>query len=246
MTEKLHATRRARSGDESNSSKLSQMRTAHSRYIEYGEDERDGADWMKAHLLVGAETLVCIAVDFSGTRGIGTHDSKFVLPLIDRALRVFDLHWLLADKAYLSEEIVGGLAERGLKAVIPIKKRIDPTSKSVYYQAFAELVHWFDFKQAHFHEYYRFRPKVESFFAVLKRVADGYCWSRGRPRKDANGEAFENAERPCVAWVNEALCKIIYINLRTTVHWEQFTGYKMNYLMDRFFPAIPDHEKIIA
>lgn len=33
---------------------------------------------------------------------------------------MLDLHWLLADKAYLSEEIVGGPAERGLKAIIPI------------------------------------------------------------------------------------------------------------------------------
>jgi hypothetical protein len=46
------------------SSKTSQLRTAHARYIEFGEDVRVNADWMKVHLLVGVETLVVMAADF--------------------------------------------------------------------------------------------------------------------------------------------------------------------------------------
>jgi hypothetical protein len=34
------------------SSKMSQMRSAHSRWVEYGDDQREGADWMKMHALV--------------------------------------------------------------------------------------------------------------------------------------------------------------------------------------------------
>jgi hypothetical protein len=108
------------------SSKMSQVRSAHSRWIEYGDDERDTADWMKLHALVGVETLVCMAAMFSGTKSEGgkylVHDSNFMLPLVDKIREVFGLRYLLADKAYLSEKNVGGLWERGIQAVIPIKK----------------------------------------------------------------------------------------------------------------------------
>lgn len=65
-------------------------------------------------------------------------------------------------------------------------------------------------------------------------MADGYCWSRGRPRQDGNqGE-------PCPAWVNELLCKFTYLNLRTTVTLEHETGVVIDYLVpSRRFPA-PD------
>jgi hypothetical protein len=93
---------------------------------------------------------------------------------------------------------------------------------------------------------YRLRPKIESFFSVVKRVADGYCWSRGRPRKDAKGRRIANADTPCTAWVNEALCKLIYVNLRLTVLEEIASGYTVNYCTDTFFPPIPDAERLIA
>lgn len=50
----------------------------------------------------------------------------------------------------------------------------------------------------------------------------------------------------CTAWINESLCKVIYVNLRLTVEREITTGYQMNYLNDTFFPAIPADEKLIA
>lgn len=94
------------------------MRTAHSRFIEYGDDVRDGADWMEVHALVGAETLICMAAGFSGTRGSGTHDIHFVLPLVKKSLKIFGLRYLLGDKAYLSKDVVGTLRSWGLQAVI--------------------------------------------------------------------------------------------------------------------------------
>ena len=106
------------------------MRTAHSRWVEYGYDMREAADWMKIHALVGLETLICIAVMFSGSRGPMTHDVNFVLPLVKRALKVFGLRFLLGDKAYLAAEVVGWLWSWDLQAVIPIKKKIDVATKA--------------------------------------------------------------------------------------------------------------------
>lgn len=218
------------------SSKVSQLMTAHQRTVEYDvHDQRPGADWMKAHALVGVETLVVMGVQFSGIYGQGTHDNNFLLPLVDEAVQTFSLEYLLGDKAYLSEAGVDELGKRGIRAVIPVKKRWFREEKRGYNEALAHLVAWFDRNENRdFHEVYRFRPKVECLFSVLKRVADGYCWSRGRKRE------VRNANEPCVAWMNELLCKFIYVNLRTTVLLEEETGVKIDYLVpSRRFPA-PD------
>ena len=232
------------------SSKMSQMRSAHARWVEYGDDERENADWMKLHAIVGAETLVCMAVDFSGTNsGNGqypVHDVNFILPLVEKIRGIFDLRYVLADKAYLSEIVVGRLRHMGLQAVIPIKKRVDGKKMKVFYEPFQELIEWFDKRQPDFHEKYRLRAKGESFFSLLKSVTSGFCWSRGRPRKDAAGLAIDNSLVPCTAWKNETLCKVTYVNLRLTVTYELSTGYQMNYHSDTFFPSIPEDERLIA
>jgi hypothetical protein len=51
---------------------------------------------MKIHVLVGVETLVCMAVSFSGSRGQMTHDVNFLLPLVDKVRNVFNLRYLLS------------------------------------------------------------------------------------------------------------------------------------------------------
>ncbi|HEX3467448.1 MAG TPA: transposase [Candidatus Elarobacter sp.] len=230
------------------SSKMSQMRSAHSRWVEYGDDQRDGADWMKMHALVGVETLVCMAVMFSGSDGKGTHDVNFILPLVERVRGIFALRYVLADKAYLSENVVGRLWQMGMQAVIPIKKGWDGKTMKQFYEPYQRLVRWYDDRQPDFHMVYRLRPKIEGYFSLVKRVSSGFCWSRGRPRKGADGKLHYggNADGPCTAWQNETLCKLIYVNLRLIVQYEIATGYRMNFLTDTFFPSIPEDDKLIA
>jgi hypothetical protein len=64
-------------------------------------------------------------------------------------------------------------------------------------------------------------------------------WSRGRGYKHPDGsytyEPMKNG--PCTAWVNEALCKAIYMNLRTTNTLQEETGQEIDYLVPgRCFP----------
>ena len=42
-------------------------------------------------------------------RGAGTHDVNFILPLVERVRGTFALRYVLPDKAYLSENVVGRL-----------------------------------------------------------------------------------------------------------------------------------------
>ena len=230
------AFRRCERGAIVDSTKLSQTPTAHARYIEYGGDEREGADWMKVHTLVGVETLVVMAVQFSGSREGGTHDVNFALPLVEEALKTFRLEFLLGDKAYLSEKVLGWLWQRSIKAVIPVKMHWDAATKTSFYEAAAYLVEWFDKRQQDFHEKFRFRPKIESLYSALKRVTSGFVWSRGRRRRE-----MANADAPCTAWINETLCKLLYLNIRTTVAYQELTGCTIDYTVPgRCFPQLPE------
>jgi len=145
--------------------------------------------------------------------------------------RSFPLEYLLGDKGYLSGPVLDWLWEYGLKAAIPVKKKWYRDERKEYSDAICNLVEWYDRNNNRdFHEIYRIRPKVETLFSLLKRLAKGYCWSRGR-------KANLNSEKPCTAWINEVICKLIYLNLRTTVTAEEETGVQIDYCVPfRRFP----------
>lgn len=68
----------------------------------------------------------------------------------------------------------------------------------------------------------------------MKRVTSDFCWSRGR-----YAATMKNADEPCVAWVNETLCKLIYMNLRTTGFHEVLTSCTIDYCQpERCFPPL--------
>jgi hypothetical protein len=229
------------------SSKVSQMSTAHYRRVQYEGDERPGADWMRCHAIVGVETLVCMAVQFGPNRGVGeTGDSLFLQPLMVEALKLFRLHYLLADKAYFKRENIEWLWEQGVRAVISAKKNTirekDARGKrrdAEIFHPYWDLIKWFDERQADFREIYRLRPKIEGFFSLLKREAEEHMWSRGRAHKHPDGtRTFEPMnDGPCTAWKNEALCKFIFMNLRATNTLQEETGVEIDYLVPgRCFP----------
>lgn len=185
--------------------------TAHQKAVEYDfHDKRPDADWMKCHALVGVETQVIMAVEFSGVYGSGTHDLNFLEPLVETAITTFPLEYLLGDKAYLAERIPKWLAERGIRAVIPIKKGWFRDQDRVYNEPLAALVEWFDRNENRdFHEVYRLRSKIECLFSVLKRVADGYCWSRGRKRQNSERQrAMHGVDQRGAAQVH--LCELTH------------------------------------
>jgi Transposase DDE domain len=236
------------------SSKFSQLETAHYRMVAYGEgnledrDKRPSARWMKCHALVGVESMACFAVKFSKNAKDkddpedAAADIRFFVALMEQALATLDVKTVLADKGYLAEWVLGWCWERGIKAIIPIKKTWDLATKTAYYEASKMLVELFENKRRVFDEMFRWRVKVEAFFSVLKRVVDGYCMSRGRPRRDPEtNKMLPDLEQPLqTAWVNETLCKIIYMNLRRTVEWEERTQVRANYVIqDRVFPRQP-------
>ena len=62
--------------------------------------------------------------------------------------------------------------------------------------------------------------------------------SHGRAAGDGSDAA--NAE-PCTGWVNETLCKLLYMRIRTTVSYQELTGCSIDYTVpSRCFPELRD------
>ena len=213
------------------STKLSDAETTTYRGKEYRGDDRPDARWMKCHVLAGLETNAVLAYEFSSD---ARHDSLYYESLVKTAMKTFPLEYVLADRAYLSEQILGwSMEEFGIKAVIPIKKRWSADTKSRYYDVCAEAVDLYDNRRKSFDEMYRFRAKVEAVFSVIKRMFCGYVWSKGRRNSGADDDLSQ-------AWRNETICKLIAYNLRCSVIQEIHTGIKADFLVpNRFFPSIP-------
>lgn len=231
--------RRREIGAMIDSSKFSQMSSAQGRGVDYRGDDRPGAEWMRCHALVGVETMVCMAVGFAGTRGEGTADINFVQPLVSEAAKTFSLQFLLADKGYLSERHIKWLFDDiNIRAIVPAKKNTERRTHVENVEWFAQMIKWQDENPREFHEFYRLRVKIEGFFSNLKRTTSGYCWSRGRPVKGADGTTQSRDFVPPVAWVNETLCKFVFMNLRATASLEEETGTQIDYLIPgRCFPS---------
>jgi len=212
------------------STKLSDAETASYRGSEYRGDDRPDARWMKTHVLSGLETNAVLAFDFSED---SVHDSLYYKTLVTTAMKTFPLQFVLADRAYLSEEILGWSQEEyGIKTVIPIKKRWNADTKSRYHEVCAEAVDLYDNRRKSFDEMFRFRVKIEGVFSVIKRMFHGYVWSKGRRNKGADDGLSQ-------AWRNETICKLIAYNLRCAVIQEIQTSFPMDFLHAGFFPAIP-------
>jgi hypothetical protein len=55
-----------------------------------------------------------------------------------------------------------------------------------------------------------------------------------------------NALELCVAWKNETLLKFVSVNLGHTGEHDNFTGHRMNYMRDTFFPEIPAEDRVVT
>ena len=150
-------------------------------------------------------------------------------------MKTFNLHFLLGDKAYWDRARFEWLwNECRIRAVVPAKKNTLRERGSDHrpdvFDPYWDCVEWQDGDRLrNFQEIYRLRPKIEGWFSLLKRVAAEHMWSRGRRHKDRTFDPMRYG--PCNAWINEALCKAIYMNLRMTVTLQEETGVEIDYML---------------
>ena len=155
----------------------------------YGRD-MDNREWVKLHLVCGVKTHIVISAEVSDW---SANDSPYFVPLVEQAAQHFNVHEVLADKAYLSHRNLETVVGIGGMPYIPFKSNtVAPQEDSVW----SKMYHSFMLDREPFLEHYCQRSNVETVFSMVKAKFGGSVRSK----------SYEGQ-------VNEVLCKVICHNL---------------------------------
>ena len=152
----------------------------------------DNREWVKAHIVCGANTKIVTAVTLSGYEA---HDTEFFEPLLNRTLEYFNPDSLAADKAYLSHKNIHLAMLAGVVPYIPFKSntRIPGDNDD---SAWANMYHYFRFNREDFYRHYHQRSNVETAVHMIKSKF---------------GDAVRSKND--IAQVNEVLAKVLCHNI---------------------------------
>lgn len=174
----------------------------------YGRPHYDARiKWLKCHLTCGVSTNIVTAVEITDRFH---HDHGQFIPLMQKTAENFELHHVVADKAYLSEKHLNWVNDKGGVAFIPFKPNNRPGKKRS--AVWNTMYHYFHMHAGRFLNYYHKRSNVESTFSMIKRKFG----ERLRSKTDT-------AQR------NEILCKVLAHNICVINHAMYELGIDTNY-----------------
>ena len=161
----------------------------------YGR-ETENREWVKAHVLCGVKTHIVAGVGISEWY---THDSRYLVPLVERVGRHFGMERFFADKAYLSHRNLEFVAKMGALPYIPFKSNtVAPPQDG---SPWSDMYYSFMSNRRRFLAYYHQRSNVESVFSMMKaKFGDS-----------VRSKRYEGQ-------VNEVLCKVLCHNLCVLIH----------------------------
>jgi transposase len=155
----------------------------------YGR-EVDNREWVKVHLMCGANTKVVTAVDISGWTA---HDTNYFIPLLARTAQHYEVREVSADKAYLSHKNLNAVEAVGGMPFIPFKSNtVEPTEAGMW----ARMYHLFMYRREEYMAHYHKRSNIETAYSMIK----GKFGSALRSKSDTGQ-------------INEALCKVLAHNV---------------------------------
>jgi transposase len=155
----------------------------------YGR-EVDNREWVKVHLMCGANTKVVTAVDISGWTA---HDTNYFIPLLARTAQHYEVREVSADKAYLSHKNLNAVEAVGGMPFIPFKSNtVEPTEAGMW----ARMYHLFMYRREEHMAHYHKRSNIETAYSMIK----GKFGSALRSKSDTGQ-------------INEALCKVLAHNV---------------------------------
>ncbi|MFH1590904.1 MAG: transposase [archaeon] len=129
--------------------------------------------WRKAHAVVGTKTNVVLAVDVTEKN---VSDISMVKTVVGDKTKYFDMENFVADKAYLSREVLGFLHRLGLNPYIPFK--VNSRSHSHGEPMWNRLYRFFTDHQEEFMRKYHKRSNVETTFHMVKQRFGDHCLTK--------------------------------------------------------------------
>jgi transposase len=137
-----------------------------SRYTRWFDEKygynRQKADWVKVHLVVGTQTQIVTAISVD-TKNSG--DSPQFGPLVNATAEGFKVQEISADKAYLSNENLAVADAIGATPFIPFKNNSVPDGSELWRRMYL----YFTVNREDFLYHYHCRSNVESAFSMIKR-----------------------------------------------------------------------------
>ena len=170
-------------------------------------------EWLKCHLMCGVSTNIVTSVEITDKY---CGDSPQFETLVEQTARHFTLNHVCADKAYLSENNLKLVDDRGGMAFIPFKPNSRLETKYRKRNAvWKNMYYFFHLHQDKFMQYYHKRSNVETTFSMIK----GKFGERLRSKTQT-------------AQVNEILCKILCHNICCVIHAMYELGIEPNFYRD--------------
>lgn len=141
--------------------------------VKWGSFKGRARMYRKAHAMVGVRTGVITSVDVTNGH---SGDSPKLIPLTQRTSERFEVHAVLADKAYSSRKNLSFIYAIGATPYIPFKKNTNGRAKGCPSWRRAWL--YFLNHQQEFLDHYHQRSNVESAFSAIKRKFGHALYSR--------------------------------------------------------------------
>jgi transposase len=164
-----------------------------SRFVRWFDEkhgvQRNGHDWVKAHVMAGVKTNVVTAIEI---RQRNSNDAPLFRRLLKTTSAQFKVREVSADKAYSSEDILEAVVEAGGTPFIPFKENATDAKGGLW----EKMLNFYQYHREEFLAHYHKRSNVESTFSMVKAKFRDHV----RSRTDA-------------AMKNEVLCKVLAHNI---------------------------------
>src|SRR3989344_5136392 len=173
--------------------------------FKYGK-EISSRKWVKCHFITGAKTNIIPSVKITTEFD---NDCPQLSELVNKATENFNMEELSGDKAYLSQQNLEIIDEKGALPFIPFKTNSQANKNGMIWK---KMFYFFQLNNEDFLQHYHKRSNAETSVMMVKSKFGGSVRSK-----------------TWIAQINEVLCKIICHNIVCVIHEMHSLGIEPNF-----------------
>lgn len=165
--------------------------------------------WVKCHFMTGAKTNIIPSVKITTEFD---QDCPQLPELVNKTTEYFDMQELSGDKAYLSQENLELIDEKGALPFIPFKTNSQANKNGMIWK---KMFYFFQLNNEEFLQHYHKRSNAETSVMMVKSKFGGSVRSK-----------------TWTAQINEVLCKIICHNICVVIQEMHELGINSNFCVE--------------
>ena len=170
--------------------------------------------WVKCHFVTGVKTNIITSVSVTSEFD---NDSPELKALVNETAENFKMEEVSADKAYLSQDNMELIAEKGATPFITFKTNSQPSGNGMVWK---KMFYYFQLRNEEFLQHYHKRSNVETTNHMIKAKFGDYVRSK-----------------TWTAQINEVLCKVICHNICVVIQEMYELGIQADFCLKSQTPA---------